>query len=88
MRLKWGVTGPCDELGEHKQIALLPFLGKVRAFPTFDLYFHSNRYVLGERRLVGGQFTVQAGLLEFVILEGVILGFADSELQLFQLARH
>lgn len=53
MRLKWDLTEPCDELGKHKQIMLLPFLGKRRAFLRFALYFHYKQVCVGRRKVDG-----------------------------------
>lgn len=67
--LKWKVTDPHEELGKHKQMMLLSFLGKMRAFPRFDVYFHYKQVRVG-RKMAGGVDSAlsRLGLLEFVIL--------------------
>lgn len=69
MRLKWDLTGPCDELGKQKQIIFLPFLAKMRVFPRFDLYFHYKQVrVWGEKVDGVDNLLSRLGLLEFVVL--------------------
>lgn len=86
MRLKWDLTGSCDEFGKNKQIMLLLFLGKRRTFPRFDLYFHYKQVRVGWKKVDGVDSShSRLGLLEFVLLKGItcLLSFAGLELQLF-----
>lgn len=69
VRLKWDLTDPCDELGQHKQIVLLPFLGKMRAFPRFDPYFHYKQVCVERKKASGVESLLpRLGLTEFLIL--------------------
>lgn len=68
---------------------LLLFLGKMRTFPRFDLYFHYKQVRVGWKKVDGVDSSLsRMGLLEFVLLRGVIyiLSFTGLELQLFQVA--
>lgn len=68
---------------------LLLFLGKMRTFPRFDLYFHYKQVRVGWKKVDGVDRSLsRLGLLEFVLLKGVIyiLSFTGLELQLFQVA--
>lgn len=67
--LKWDVTEPWERLGKHKQMMLLSSLGKIRAFPGVDVYFHYKQ-VCAARKMVDGvdSSLSRLGLLEFVIL--------------------
>lgn len=44
------MTDPLGELGKRKQTMLPPLLGKMRAFPMFDLHFHYKQVCVGGRR--------------------------------------
>lgn len=57
-----------DELGKHKEMMLLPFLGKMRAFPRFDLYVHYKQVGVGRKVFGADSSLSRLGLLEFVVL--------------------
>lgn len=68
---------------------LLLFLGKMRTLPRFDLYFHYKQVRVGWKKVDGVDSSLsRLGLLEFVLLKGVIciLSFAGLELQFYRLA--
>lgn len=74
VRLRWDLTGPCDELGKHTRIVL----GRMGVFLGPDLCFHYKVRV-GRKEVDGvGSSLSSLGLLESVILQGVVcmLGFA------------
>lgn len=91
VRLKWDFTDPCDELGKHKQVMLLPWLGKLRAFPRAGLCFGCEQVCGGGMGVLRvGSSLPRWSFLDFGPLLGAIciLSFIALELQLLQLARH
>lgn len=63
------MTDPREELGKHQWMMLLSFLGKMRAFPRFDVYFPYKQVCVGRKMVDGVDSSLsRLGLLEFVIL--------------------